>query len=253
MKPGKSLICSLLSSFFVLAPALADTISLGADYWMPFNGDGKSESGFLVDVAKTVFEAQGHTVEYRVIPWSRALEEAKNGRLTGVIGATREEAADFLLPKEEQGQIQYGFFAKKSDPWRFNGIDSLKKTRLALIQDYSYEDELTEYIQANKSQVIISTGDNALRNNIKLATSLEKVVTYEECSVIAYTSKTMGLSNQLVLAGSIAGPESIYIAFSPKNPKSAEYARLLSEGMTRLRKSGELKKLLTKYGLSDWK
>lgn len=44
----------------------------------------------------------------------------------------------------------------------------------------------------------------------------------------------------------------MYIAFSPAISQSKEYARILSEGVDTLRKSGELKTILKKYGLDDW-
>jgi polar amino acid transport system substrate-binding protein len=45
----------------------------------------------------------------------------------------------------------------------------------------------------------------------------------------------------------------VYIAFSPGNPKSQEYAQILSKGIQQLRASGELATILKKYGMSDWK
>jgi len=51
----------------------------------------------------------------------------------------------------------------------------------------------------------------------------------------------------------VVKPSKLFIAFSPKNPKSQEYAKLLSEGTAALRASGELRKILAKYGLSDWR
>jgi polar amino acid transport system substrate-binding protein len=43
------------------------------------------------------------------------------------------------------------------------------------------------------------------------------------------------------------------MAFSPKNPKSKEYAKLLSAGIEQMRLSGELSKILAKYQLTDWR
>ena len=45
----------------------------------------------------------------------------------------------------------------------------------------------------------------------------------------------------------------IYLAFSPKNPKSKSYARLISKGIIEMRASGDLQKILDKYGMRDWK
>ena len=46
--------------------------------------------------------------------------------------------------------------------------------------------------------------------------------------------------------------EKIYIAFSPQKPESHKLAKILSEGMLKLRESGKLEEILNKYGLSDW-
>ena len=45
----------------------------------------------------------------------------------------------------------------------------------------------------------------------------------------------------------------IYIAFSPKRADSQRYARMLSEGVVQLRRTGRLAVILSKYGLKDWK
>jgi len=45
----------------------------------------------------------------------------------------------------------------------------------------------------------------------------------------------------------------IYIAFSPKNPNSKKYAKILSDGMLEIKRSGELQKILDKYSIKSKK
>ena len=82
----------------------------------------------------------------------------------------------------------------------------------------------------------------------------------EDKAVFVNMAHKMGVLDQIEEAG--ADPilnkddfESlkIYLAFSPKNPNSKDYAKLLSEGIKEMRSSGELQKILAKYGLNDWK
>ena len=47
-------------------------------------------------------------------------------------------------------------------------------------------------------------------------------------------------------------PDSIFVAFSPANAKSKDYAQILGQGMDELRRSGKLKAILSKYGMEDW-
>ena len=74
---------------------------------------------------------------------------------------------------------------------------------------------------------------------------------------------TPELRQQMGLAASFrdAGGEPIedansllYIAFAPAQvcPQCTEYAQTLSRGMSQLRQSGELGKILARYGLRDW-
>lgn len=78
-----------------------------------------------------------------------------------------------------------------------------------------------------------------------------------ENNVLRYTLKLMHLEHEVVHAGNLEqlppALSRIYIAFSPHNQKSASYAKILSDGWKEIRKSGELKKILAKYNVEDWK
>jgi polar amino acid transport system substrate-binding protein len=45
----------------------------------------------------------------------------------------------------------------------------------------------------------------------------------------------------------------VYIAFSPGNKNSIDYAQILSDGILEMRSNGHLGRILFKYGLQDWK
>lgn len=63
------LCCSVFST-----PCLGatDTIVLVADEWPPFNTlpSGKHQ-GYIVDIAREIFEPLGYTIDYRIVPWTR--------------------------------------------------------------------------------------------------------------------------------------------------------------------------------------
>ncbi|HWQ09395.1 MAG TPA: hypothetical protein VN436_09820 [Holophaga sp.] len=112
-------LTSLFLAFLTaLAPAaaMADTITLKADSWMPFNGDGQSETGYMLDLARTLLEAKGHKVVYVMTPWDKALAEAKSGKCTGVIGASPEDAPDLVYPPNEEGQSVQLFCVRNGSP-----------------------------------------------------------------------------------------------------------------------------------------
>lgn len=248
-----SLILGLLLASSSL---IADTITLKADYWMPFNGDGKAETGYMLDIAKAVFEKQGHKVVFVTTPWETALVEARNGKCNGVIGAAVDDAPDFVYPEEEQGISIQIFCVKSGSPWKYAGIGSLKTIKLGVIKDYTYFKELDDYIAAFPSVIHFATGDTPLQDNLEKLLKGELGAVVDDRSVLRYTVAKMSLQGKVAFTtgvGDAAKPSKLFIAFGPKTPKSAEYAKLLTNGMAALRTSGELKKILAKYGLTDWK
>lgn len=245
--------CSITLSSFSL---LADTLTLKADYWMPFNGDGKTETGYMLDIAKAVFEPLGHKVVYSTTPWDKALAECRTGKCTGVIGASTDDAPDLVYPVEELGQSIQFFCVKAGSPWKYAGPASLKAVKLGIIKDYAYFKELDDYIKANPAGVVFGTGDAPLEMNLTRLAQGELGAVVDDRSVLKYTLARMSLQGKVTIAPAAAEatkPARLYIAFSPKNPKSGEYARTLADGLAELRKSGQLQKILAKYGLTDWK
>jgi len=49
-----------------------------------------------------------------------------------------------------------------------------------------------------------------------------------------------------------AGEDDATKLLSPKHPQAKRLAELIDEGIARLRKSGELKTVMGRYGLTDW-
>ena len=253
MKTRLSFACAICVSILFSTAVYAQTISLEADYWMPFNGDGKAESGYMIDIAKAVFEPKGFQVNYSVTPWARAVADVRAGKCSAVVAAGVDDAPDFIFPKEEQGLGVQTFYVKAGSPWKYTGVGSLKGVKLAVIKDYTYFDDLDSYIKANPKSVAVAFGEDPLRDNLRLLVGGSVDVVVDATAVLAYTANRMGIKSKVANAGNGGSPLPMYIAFSPADPKSKEYANMLSAGTIALRKSGALKKILAKYGLSDWK
>lgn len=234
----------------------ADTITIAADPWMPFTGDGTEYNGLLLDIATEIFAEAGHTVEYVILPWSRAITSTRTGKYNAIAGCYQSEAPDFIFPDEEQGLGTNNLFVQNSSTWNYNGINSFKTVTLGIIQDYSYGEDLDAYIEENKrnsSLISIATGDNALETLIKQLNGGRIDVMIEDKLVAQFNIASLGYADNLKTIAVVSDPEQLWIGFSPANPKSGEYARILSEGMVKFRNDGRLKTILDKYGLSDWK
>lgn len=250
--------CFLIACCLLLVNAVrADTVSLRADTWYPVNGTpGDALPGYMIEIAQKALSAGGHSVDYQTMPWARAITEARSGKVDCIIGAYKEDAPDFVFPEEALGMVGQTFYVKAGDAWRYNGdIQSLDGQRIGIIGDYSYGDEFMAYMESAtaKSNIQVINGDNALEQNFKKVLAGRITSTIETEYVAEAAIKNLGLTGQIVPAGQLTAPAPVYIACSPAKPSSKQYAKLLSEGVQKMRASGELKSILAKYGLKDWK
>ncbi|MFH0754620.1 MAG: transporter substrate-binding domain-containing protein [Candidatus Omnitrophota bacterium] len=245
----------VLTMVWVGAPvAGADTITLAADKYPPYNDvPESSKPGYVIEIADLVFSKAGHAVKYVVVPWTRAIEKTREGEYNGIIANFRNDAPDFVFPDNEVGQCAFCFFAPRNSAWRYKGIDSLKGRKIATIRGYTYTAELDPYLKDNPD-VESTFGEDALEKNIKKMIAGRVDLVIEDKYVFLAAANRLGVEPDAYMnVGALNADQAVYISFGPNNPKSLEYARILSDGVDGLRASGELSRILMKYGLSDWK
>lgn len=254
-----SLSVSIFLLLFFCSPqsGQTETIILAADTWAPYNiQPNKAPEGYMIDVAREVFKAHGIDIDYRVVPWSRAIEGTRKGEYTGAVGPSTTEGVGLIFPEEELSRNYLSFWVKKGNPWRFTSHASVNDVTLGLIEKYDYLDWLNTYAQASrndKTKVQFVFGEAPMEMNLRklLAGRIGAVVDSE--ATVRFTASQLHILDKIELAGSDNEVSPCYIAFSPANPKSPSYARMLSDGIIQLRKSGRLKEILAGYGLQDWK
>jgi len=234
----------------------SDTLTLVADDWCPYNCSEKgTPPGFLVEFAREIFSAAGHTVEYKVVPWARAVEEVKAGRYTALLGAVPEEAPELVYPGRPAWHSVDGFYVKKGNPWRYTGKESLLKVTLGAIIDYGYGGGIQEYVEEHGSdpkRVQLSSGEEPLHVNVRKLLAGRVDVVVEDTAVMDHYASNQQLGEKIELAGT-SEPQPVYISFSPKESKAKEYSALLSKGLEELEKSGAGAKILKRYGIETRK
>jgi len=209
----------------------------------------------MIEVARMIFAARSHDIDYQLMPWSRSLATVEKGTYDAVVGTDQEESPNLVFPEESFGMFRNGFFAKPGKDWSYAGISSLASVRLGVIDGYSYFEEMDNYIAANKdgNRVFAATGDDALPKLLKMLVAGRIDVVIENVAVVQQTIQNTHFEGEIASAGLPEDSSPLYIAFSPANANSAEYCRIFDEGIVELRNSGKLKEILSYYGLEDWK
>jgi len=220
---------------------------------MPFNGDPKdARPGYVIELARLIFEPAGVKLDYQLMPWTDALAAAHKGEIDAVIGANPAEADGLLLPKEAAGMPRIGLFVKKENNWRYENLQSLNSVRLGVIAGYSYWDAFDAYVKNHRSaKVVAFEGEAPLTDGISQLKDGKIDVMAETLAVFIWTVRSQGGSPADYRVAYLQAGEPIYMAFA-KNDTGKRCAEIFDAGLARLRKSGELAAVLKRYGLSDW-
>lgn len=246
----------LVLVFTSASPAHAETIILAADHWCPYNCEENSGlEGYAVDMAREIFERRGYDVEYRTMTWERAVSDAQDGFITGVIGADVVEGMGLVFPEEEIGINQFSFFVRDGSPWRYEYPASLLNRRIGISAGYDLGGMLARFVYDHEAdmELVEVRSETPARQLLSQLVEERLDTIVDDGNVIFYEAVRMGLLDQIAFAGGDGDYVKLYIAFSPVNAKSRDYARIFSEGVRELRSSGRLEIILSRYGLQDWR
>ena len=250
---GLIILCSVIH--FVLFPlvASADSLKLRGDQWCPINCARESDKpGYMIDIARAVFEPLGHTVDYDVVNWTRAMKMTRDGDFTAVIGASKLDARDFIFPEQRLGADKPCVYTSKESTWVYTGnarsLEGLKT--IGVVKDYCYGQAWDLYLKSSPVNVVLSGGDDVLAQQFKLLRAGRIDAFLEYASVVTHFLMSHPQESSPRNAG-CESQVSLYIAFSPTNPNSGKYASELSEGVISLRKSGKLQEIYGRYGITD--
>lgn len=235
--------------------AHAETILLKSDKWCPFTCNPSNTKdkkyGYIVEVAKIIFERKGYNVVFQIDNWTNSIESVRFGLATGIAATTKPDAPDFIYPAKSMGSNKECFYVKAKDPWEFISISDLKNRKIGTVESYAYSAPLLSYFREFPEQLTKSHGENPLMQNIDNLTAGKINTIVENPFVFNYFTENKKIRDQFEEAGCTEG-DPLYIGFSPKNPRSKEFAKIISDGIEELRKDGTLGKIIEKYSLKDW-
>lgn len=249
------LIVILFGVFFLNPCTQADLIKLRTDEWCPYACKPKTDKpGFMIEIAIEVFKKHNHEIDYEIMGWSRALAEVRSGLFDAVVGASKVDVKGFVLPQFPSGILKSYYWVQSSSPWYYENSVSLKNMKIGVINDYSYGDEIDKLINKNHPSFIKVSGEDPLLRLIQM-TEAKRINGFVENPLVLkefLNSLNKDISTFKIASKNLANDSDLFIAFSPKNPKSKIYAKILDEGIKEMRKSGRLKVILAKYGVEDW-
>lgn len=245
---------SLLLCLCLIASAASASESLrivSPDYWCPFScKEGAEHEGFTIDILRAIFEPLGYRVEFSNANYSRALQQVRSGRSDAIPSALKAEAADFVFPKLPISRNRFCVYASPASQWQYQSPADLRERQVGLIQGYDYGPQLSAWFADHPQELSILTGDDLVQRMATML-GLQRLDAFiEEENLVDFTQR-----QQPQLALRKAGctlPIYGYLGLAATNPHARRINREFDAGLRRLRKSGELAQILSRYGVSDW-
>ncbi len=247
----KSLVAAF---FFCLAalPALAGELTVLSDYWCPFSCLPGNQPGYVIEIAKAVFEPKGVTVRYEPIPWEQAIRRATVEKGVALAGCAKAETPNLVFPKTAVGVSRPAFYVQSGSSWRYQGVESLEHVRLGVAFGYDYGEAVNRYIQERPEKVSVASSEEPVKESLRNLSLGHVDAIVGDPNVVLMTAGSMGMIGRIQSAGEAHASIPIYLGFSPAEKESLNMAALFDEGMRELRSSGKLASILAKYGLTDW-
>ncbi len=255
---GLRLLAPVVALTLLSSPIRAQELIVQADHWCPYNCQpGTADPGYAIEMLQAVFEHNGRKIKYELVPWDRALMQAREGDADAAIAATKLQAEKYglLIGRETVGYSGDCLYVAASNRQNFSNANDLNALEaVAIVSGYTYRGDLGAWLARpeNKRKILVQRGEKPAEINARnLAMGrLDGVI--ENSRVMGQIIFKLGLKDQFV-ATECQQQTPVYIAFGPKLANAQQIVKEFDDGVDKLRKSKQLAKILAKYGQTDWK
>ena len=239
---------ALLLCLGSLGAAQAQTrLRMVTEAWPPFLIEGENggePSGLYVDTVREVFAQMGYVLDLRYLPFKRALMQTEDLQSDGMLGVfrTADRERIMLFPDEPMLSVNYVFFCRKGEPWRYTGPHSLTGKRIGIERGYHYTAEFDAAENFTKEPA------DSVESNIRKTLAGRIDCFAENSHVGLWVAMRMDVADLLEISPQpLDAGKPNYTAFARK-PGYDELARRFSAQLRAFKKTERYRAILRKYG-----
>ena len=232
----------LFSSSITAKPVL-----IASDIWCPYICQG--HTGYVTELTRRAFEEMDQQVHFLAVPFNRALKEVEQGNIDAILAVTPSNITLHQLYSDNEiiGYVSNDFYTMEESTWSFEQLSSIDSVQVGIIRGYDYGEQLNNKI-SHSTDFYAATGNQPLMLNLKRLVKGHFDVVLGNKVVIEYTAAKNDLTDQIKYAGSFGDPIPLYVGFSQH---ASGIAKLYSQGIEKLKMSGEFQQILDKYQIED--
>ena len=245
-RPAVLILTVILGLGIVVDAGYAErAVRLSTINWEPYSGERLPDHGFFSEIVTEAFSRVGYTVTFQYRSWARALEEAKNGDVHGVMDAYwKVERLKYLSYPDVVYRVREHFVALPDHPISYSG-------ELADLKDYTIG-ALNASAQADELKAVgirTETIDHQVQNIKKLLSGRIDAMLVP-LPVFFYHAKRLDkrfeASKVKVLTPAFKTYD-MYVAFSKRNPGYRQLTVDFNRGLRLVRADGAYVRILNKH------
>jgi polar amino acid transport system substrate-binding protein len=235
-------VAALLSSF----TAWGATITAAQNPWPPFVMKGEvNNQGISIDILTAALATQGHQVKFKIMTWSRAIHEVKEGHIDLLPGTWfTKERSDYLTFSESYLKNSVKFIKKAGDSFEYDGIASLDGKKVGILRGYGYGDDFLKASNFSRPEA------NDLIGNLKklIGGRIDLTLEDELVAKSSITEKGLNIADFSFSSNALSA-NPLHVSAGKANPNADEYIEAFNKGLLVIKSNGTFSKILNRYGI----
>lgn len=229
------------------------TVRFAIGEWSPYTGKSLPGQGMAVEIVTAACKAVGLTAAYDFFPWKRAESNVAEGSHFGTFPykELKERQSGYLF----SGTLfssRFGILMRKSNSrtagFRYSGVDDLRTYSVGIVtgtdairiplENVGVKVEAVASPDQNLKKLLAGRIDFYIDDKAVIHQELQRNFSAQALDEVAFVETGFGERNDFK------------IMVSMRYPNSTALVARINDGLAMIRDSGELDKIMTKYGLS---
>ncbi|EKA5638189.1 transporter substrate-binding domain-containing protein [Vibrio navarrensis] len=234
-----------VSALLLAFSAHAATITAAQDPWPPFVQQDNMNKGISVEIVTEAFKTQGYDVDFKIMPWTRALNDVKEGRVDVLVATWfTQERTSYLNYSQPYLENSLKFIKRKGDSFEYQDMSSLTGKNVGIVRNYGYGDEFLNATNFNKPEAndLLTNAKKLLGNRIDLTLEDELVAK----SILSGAGMNLADFEFTQNALSI---NPLHVTSGVANARNGEIIAAFNKGLAEIKANGTFDNILRKYGI----
>lgn len=247
----KTYIISLLFLPTLALAEIPNSIQLAATDWCPYTCASIEKPGIVVEYIREILQPYNISLSVNVLPWNRAIRETDKGKISGLVTAVPSEAPHLAFTSMPTMSYRVCFITRATSTWSYQNPRSLKNHLLGAIRGYSYDEKVDSYIQSNKNEVTLITGEDKIVRFYSMLSSHRLDSFIEDQYVAAWEAKNNNINLEEFKQAGCLSEHPFYLALNPELNWSHELITLLNQQLSLEKNKRLLEAIINKYITND--